>query len=153
MAAFLRSGPCVIGSASSPFSGSMRKSAARHHLDVLLLSAQYPPTVGGSATLFYEAYRRLQHPNVRVMTDAVTQRAKSESCAIIERQISTPYWGLARPGAISHHWSVAQALKTEVNARPAIVHCGRALPEGVAAWLGRKTGGPRYVCWAHGEDL
>jgi phosphatidylinositol alpha-1,6-mannosyltransferase len=34
-----------------------------------------------------------------------------------------------------------------------IVHCARAVPEGVAAWLSACVGGPSYTCWAHGEDI
>ena len=34
-----------------------------------------------------------------------------------------------------------------------MIHCGRALPEGLAALLCRRFGGPRYACWAHGEDI
>ena len=37
--------------------------------------------------------------------------------------------------------------------RVAMIHCGRALPEGLAALLCRRFGGPRYACWAHGEDI
>jgi phosphatidylinositol alpha-1,6-mannosyltransferase len=35
-----------------------------------------------------------------------------------------------------------------------IAHCGRALPEGIGALLARLCcGGPRFLCWTHGEEL
>jgi phosphatidylinositol alpha-1,6-mannosyltransferase len=35
-----------------------------------------------------------------------------------------------------------------------VVHCARALPEGLAALLVRRLyGGPPYLCWTHGEEL
>jgi phosphatidylinositol alpha-1,6-mannosyltransferase len=46
----------------------------------------------------------------------------------------------------------ARAIRRLAGTR-AVVHCARVLPEGVAAWLAGRAGGPRYVCWSHGEDL
>ena len=33
------------------------------------------------------------------------------------------------------------------------MHCGRALPEGLAAWANNKLGGAPYICWVHGEEI
>jgi phosphatidylinositol alpha-1,6-mannosyltransferase len=36
---------------------------------------------------------------------------------------------------------------------PAVVHCARALPEGLSATLALAGSGTKYVCWLHGEEL
>ena len=51
------------------------------------------------------------------------------------------------------HLRLARDIRREARRAGAIVHCGRALPEGVAAFFARQFGGPPYVCWAHGEDI
>ena len=105
---------------------------------LLLLSELYPPAVGGSAVLFGEIYSRLSNIPVTVHTDGV--------------DMTTIGLGIGSPRAL---WrSLRLALTMRLKGRTAaMIHCGRALPEGVSAWLCKLSGGPRYACWAHGEDI
>lgn len=104
-------------------------------MGVLLLSELFPPAIGGSAVLFGEIYSRLDIP-VTVVSDGV----------------ATPDFGIRNPRSLLHYLRLAFRLRM-ASPRPQMIHCGRALPEGVAAWLCRRAGGPRYACWAHGEDI
>jgi phosphatidylinositol alpha-1,6-mannosyltransferase len=103
---------------------------------ILLLSELFPPAIGGSAVLFGEIYSRLGDIPVTVLSEGV----------------GIPEWGIRNPRALWHYLRLALRLKMAARSATTI-HCGRALPEGVAAWLRRRSGGPRYACWAHGEDI
>jgi len=103
---------------------------------LLLLSELFPPAIGGSAVLFGEIYPRLSDIPVTVVSEGVGMAD----------------YGIRNPRSLWQYLRLA--LKLRVSARRvAMIHCGRALPEGVAAWLCRRSGGPRYACWAHGEDI
>ena len=102
---------------------------------LLLLSELFPPAIGGSAVLFGEIYSRIDAP-VTVVSDGM----KMDD------------YGIARPRALWRYSRLALELRRRAR-RMAMVHCGRALPEGLTALLCRRLGGPRYACWAHGEDI
>ena len=123
---------------------------------LLLLTELFPPAVGGSAVLFHGIYSRLRDVAVVVLTDgaSTTGAGKQEGrLSVIRRPMATPRWGLLDPAALWHHLRLAFQLRMSFSSRDTVIHCGRALPEGVAAFLARMLWGSRYVCWAHGEDL
>lgn len=121
---------------------------------VVLLTELYPPAVGGSAVLFENIYSRLSMP-VTVIADP-TASGPSSSVS----QAGTRAWvaingrlrGVTHPAEWRQHLRVASAVR-RVSDRATVVHCGRPLPEGLGALVGRGLGAPRYVCWAHGEEL
>jgi len=136
----------------SSLSGAHEKRGGR----LLLLTELFPPAVGGSAVLFHGIYSRVRDADVGVVTERgarPTESDRQESFAIFPRAIATRRWGLGHPAALLHHLRVAFQLRLLAPRRRGLVHCARALPEGLAALLCRASGGPRYVCWAHGEDL
>ncbi len=113
----------------------MLNSAPNAH-GLLLLSELFPPAIGGSAVLFGEIYSRLGDTPVTVLSEGVAMAD----------------YGIRHPRSLWRYLRLA--LKVRMASRGmAMVHCGRALPEGLAAWLCRRSGGPRYACWAHGEDI
>ena len=122
---------------------------------MLLVSQLYPPDIGGSAVLFQETYERLQGAALTIAADAATHQAtgRPNGAQVVPVPLATPRWGLSHPQAVAHHLTVARRLRSLARGRDTIVHCARALPEGVAAWFARRLGGPRYVCWTHGEDI
>jgi len=121
---------------------------------VLLLSELFPPAVGGSAVLFAGIYSRLPL-DVLVVTDPVTSPGAADErrgrLRVVRRAIATRRWGVFDVTGLRHHLRVAWYTRT-LGAK-SIVHCARALPEGLAAAIARTAGGPPYVCWTHGEDL
>jgi phosphatidylinositol alpha-1,6-mannosyltransferase len=57
-------------------------------------------------------------------------------------------------GSLGRYRRVMAHVVAECRRRRSVVHCGRALPEGLAA-LGaaRLFGSLQYICWTHGEEL
>jgi phosphatidyl-myo-inositol dimannoside synthase len=109
--------------------------------------------------LFEAVYSRLKNTDVIVLADdkagapRVAVQPPGPGHTVVRRPLSTTRWGLMNPKGLYNHLRVAWELR-KLGARGAvIVHCARALPEGVAAWLSHRLGGPAYVCWAHGEDI
>jgi phosphatidyl-myo-inositol dimannoside synthase len=122
---------------------------------ILVVTELFPPAVGGSAVLFDNVYSRLSGMEVTVVTDTVASPPSpgvADSLRTIRCRLSTPEWGVLGRGALRHHLGVARTIR-RLAAGGADVHCGRALPEGLAAWIAHFAGGPRYACWAHGEDI
>jgi phosphatidylinositol alpha-1,6-mannosyltransferase len=119
----------------------------------ILVSELFPPAVGGSAVLFDHVYSRVRVPLTVITDDRFEESA--QDVAVIRRRLRTDSWGISNPSGLQHHLSVAATIRrVSRHAGPgALVHCGRILPEGVAARLARMAGGRRFVCWAHGEDL
>jgi len=122
---------------------------------LLLVSQFFPPAVGGSAVLLANVYSRLGR-GVTVLTDPDSSpgpEGPRDPFTIRHAPLATPRWGLLDPPGLLHHLRTARTIRRLARPRPAIVHCARVLPEGVAAWIARQAGGPPYVCWSHGEDL
>jgi phosphatidylinositol alpha-1,6-mannosyltransferase len=122
---------------------------------VLLVTELFPPTIGGSGELFANVYSRLNVAGTTVLCDApaagdATPRPLRD-LTILRERIKATNWGVLGRGALTHHLRSARRIQT-LSAN-AVVHCGRILPEGVAAMLARGFGGSPYVCWAHGEEL
>ena len=123
----------------------------------LLVSELFPPAVGGSAVLFHGIYSRLRDTDVRVLADGPAapgfKDTRSEGLTVFRRPLASAGWGVLDPKSLWRHLRLAFQLRGLIARRHGVVHCARALPEGVAAMVSRLAGGPRYVCWAHGEDL
>jgi phosphatidylinositol alpha-1,6-mannosyltransferase len=124
--------------------------------DIILVTELFPPAIGGSSVLFQNIYRRLEG-RVTVLTDSLTA-SDAASCVepfrVVRLPMSAPGWGVLHSGSRSRHLRVASRLRTEACNLAATAHCGRAVPEGIAATIARRFyGGPRLVCWAHGEEL
>ncbi len=123
----------------------------------LLVSELFPPDVGGTAVLFHGIYSRLPDTDVHVLTDGLPapspQKVRASQLAVYRQPLATSHWGVIDPRGLWRHARLAWRLRRLISRRRGVVHCARALPEGVAAMLARLTGGPRYVCWAHGEDV
>ena len=114
---------------------------------MLLLTELYPPTVGGSAVLFENLYSRLDGP-VTVLTAGDGRVREQAGLDVRTMPMSGPDWGLIKPASLRRHLTVAAALRRLHTGRQ-LVHCGRALPEGLSARMARLP----YVCWTHGEEL
>jgi len=125
---------------------------------VFVVSELFPPDIGGSAVLLHEIYRRMRDHRVAVLADARPDGPPARTCDptldVTRRPLATRAWGLADLRGTGHHLAVAAAIRARTSRNGSVVHCGRALPEGVAAWLSRRLFcGARYICWSHGEDV
>lgn len=122
---------------------------------IVLASELFPPAIGGTATLFWNTYTRVTTCSTVVLTDG--QAAAQTECdgrLEIHRSPGRPAtWSPFSKAGLSYYLRRARELRRLCRGRYAVVHCGRALPEGGAALLARATGGAPYVCWVHGEEL
>ena len=121
---------------------------------VLLLSELFPPAVGGSAVLLQGIYSRID-ADVSVLTHGEPSDTfeRQGGLRVFRTPLQTRSWGVRSLAALRHYARVALQIRRLMPRQQGIVHCARALPEGLAAWMSRMTGGPPYVVWAHGEDL
>jgi phosphatidylinositol alpha-1,6-mannosyltransferase len=123
---------------------------------VLLLSELYPPAVGGTPVLFEAVYSRLKQTPVIVLADnkiGNDHAARETGVTVVRKPLATRHWSLLDWKGFRQHLFVAREVRRLGARGQVIVHCARALPEGVAAWLSACVGGPSYTCWAHGEDI
>jgi phosphatidyl-myo-inositol dimannoside synthase len=105
--------------------------------------------------LLENVYSRVQNGSVTALIDAATCGAPRHSAIeVIPTTISPAAWGLFAPTSWPHHLRLARELYRFSARGRAVVHCGRAQPEGIAAYLASYwPGGAPYVFWAHGEDI
>lgn len=123
---------------------------------MLLVTELFPPAVGGSAVLYENVYSRFAEVPVNVLTDPRVSDVPAGAQGpfhVHHGELRTAEWGLVRPAGLRHHWRAASRVLELSRSTGGRVHTGRALPEGIAAWLARLRGGSPYLCWAHGEDL
>jgi phosphatidyl-myo-inositol dimannoside synthase len=135
-----------------------------HPATAILVTERFPPDVGGCPELLGNIYTRLVGFSmpVTVLTQprrAIDARSEPPPAAehpalkIVDVEMRAAHWGVSSPGAMRRHVRLFSRLMTECRFAPSVIHCGRALPEGLAAlYAGRRTQTP-YLCWTHGEEL
>jgi phosphatidylinositol alpha-1,6-mannosyltransferase len=121
---------------------------------LLLVSEVFPPAIGGSGVLLENVYSRLAGTTAIILTDGDLGRPADirGGLRIHHVDMRAPDWGIVRPACLRRHARLTSAIR-RLSGDTAIVHCGKALPEGLSAWIAQRTGGPPYVCWTHGEEL
>jgi phosphatidylinositol alpha-1,6-mannosyltransferase len=120
---------------------------------LVLVSELFPPAVGGSAVLLENVYSRLEGVAATVITDR-RDGAERGLIRVVQVPMASGQWGVTDLRSLGRHLRVAAQLERECRGRPSVVHCGRALPEGLAALMLRRAWhGPPYLCWTHGEEL
>jgi phosphatidylinositol alpha-1,6-mannosyltransferase len=60
--------------------------------------------------------------------------------------------GLLAPAALSDMSRLTRQV-AGLSSKQTVIYCGRALPEGSAAWLHSLATRTPYACWTHGEEL
>lgn len=130
--------------------------AAALSAPAILVTELFPPAVGGSAVLFENVYSRIAVNDVLVLTDRAGQADFEEqrgNLRIRHRATLSTRWGVVHPAGLAHHLKIGRLIRAMTTGRPAVVHCGRALPEGLQAMFATWSSGHPYVCWTHGEEL
>src|SRR5688572_7924263 len=124
---------------------------------VLLVTEVFPPDTGGSAQLFGNTYQRLPGMPVTVIRNAADGRASETAdgpLRVINLAMTGGHWGLTSLPSLRRYRRIVGRLVSECRRQPTLIHCGRALPEGLAALCAtRFTDSARYLCWALGEEL
>ena len=123
--------------------------------DLLLVTELFPPAIGGSGELLNNIYGRLSGLSVTVLTDLSEGASASESndFRVLRMRMGTRQWGILHGAGLRQHLRSFAQVRRHSRRTRTVVHCGRALPEGLSAWLSWRLGGSPYVCWTHGEEL
>lgn len=121
----------------------------------LVLTELFLPTKGGTAVWFAEVYRRLSGKETHIVTAAVPGAAGVDAVhpnsvhRVSMRRVS---W--LKPESLGLYFNLfAQSLWLALTHRFDAVHAGRALPEGLTAWLVARLTLHPVVIYAHGEEL
>ncbi len=117
---------------------------------VVVVSEVFPPRIGGSGRLMYEIYSRFGQP-VTILTDGDETELSQRGSLDVQVLALAGGWGVTSPTQALSHLRAARIVRQ--HGSTGIVHCCRALPEGLLAGLAQLTGGAPYLCWAHGEEL
>ena len=120
----------------------------------LVITELFAPTHGGTAVWFAEVYARLGADN-EVLTAAVPDAAAVDAghpARIHRLPLARVPW--LRPESLPMYLRLfGHALWRALRRRFTAIHAGRALPEGLVAWLAARLTGHQVVVYAHGEEL
>ena len=119
---------------------------------ILLVSEYFPPAIGGSSELLANIYTRL-HGDVRVLTTVGSGAAEPpvDRAGVVRMRFPAGL-GLLAPAALSDMSRLTRQV-AGLSSKRTVIYCGRALPEGSAAWLHSLATRTPYACWTHGEEL
>jgi phosphatidylinositol alpha-1,6-mannosyltransferase len=129
--------------------------AAPRKPPLLMITELYLPTKGGTAVMFEDDCRRLGGREVHVVTAAVPGDAAFDTGHpnTVHRLPLRRYEWLRPESLWMYLRLLGRALRLALPRRPAAVLAGRALPEGLIAWVVGRLRGARVVVYAHGEEL
>jgi phosphatidyl-myo-inositol dimannoside synthase len=123
----------------------------------LLLTAVFPPHVGGSGRWFWEIYRRLPRSEFAVAAATHPRQIefdRSHNLDIIRMSMQLPSWGLANrrslPKYLGNYFRLSRMVRRKQIDQ---IHCGCLLPEGFWAWMLHRRLGIPYLCYVHGEEI
>ncbi len=121
----------------------------------LVLTELFLPTKGGTAVWFDEVYRRLGGKEIHIITADVpgaTEHDVDHPNTVHRLNLRRVPW--LRPESLGMYLKFfGKALWLAVTNRFDAVHAGRALPEGLVAWLVARLTFRPVVIYAHGEEL
>ncbi len=121
----------------------------------LVLTELFLPTKGGTAVWFAEVYRRLSGKETHIVTADVPGAAAvdvTHSNTIHRISMHRVTW--LRPESLGMYANLfIKSLWLALTHRFTAIHAGRALPEGITAWLVARLTLHSVVIYAHGEEL
>lgn len=124
-------------------------------LPLLMITELFLPTKGGTAVMFEDDCRRLGGEAVHIVTAAVPGDAefdRGHRNTIHRLVLRRSRW--LRPESLGMYarlfWT---SLRLAFRHRFSAVLAGRALPEGLIAWMVGRLRGCKVVIYAHGEEL
>ncbi len=121
----------------------------------LVLTELFLPTKGGTAVWFAEVYRRLSGKETHIVTADVHGAAEvdAEHPNTVHR-INMRRVAWLRPESLGMYVNLfVKSLWLALTHRFDAIHAGRALPEGLTAWLVARLTFHPVVIYAHGEEL
>ncbi len=121
----------------------------------LVLTELFLPTKGGTAVWFAEVYQRLSGKETHIVTADVPGAAEvdaAHSNTVHRIRMHRVTW--LRPESLGMYANLfIKSLWLALTHRFTAIHAGRALPEGITAWLVARLTFHPVVIYAHGEEL
>lgn len=121
----------------------------------LVLTELFLPTKGGTAVWFDEVYRRLGGKEIHIVTADVPGAREYDvghPNSVHRLNLRRVPW--LRPESLGMYLKFfGKSLWLALTNRFDAIHAGRALPEGLVAWLVARLTGRPVVIYAHGEEL
>lgn len=121
----------------------------------LVLTELFLPTKGGTAVWFDEVYRRLGGKGIHIVTADVPgahEHDRDHPNTVHRLNLRRVPW--LRPESLAMYLKFfGRSLWLALTRRFDAIHAGRALPEGLVAWLVARLTGRPVVIYAHGEEL
>lgn len=125
------------------------------HKRYLVLTELFLPTKGGTAVWFDEVYRRLGGKEIHIVTADVPGAAeydRDHPNSIHRLSLKRVPW-LKPESLLMYLRFFFTSLWLALTHRFDAIHAGRALPEGLVAWLVARLTFRPVVIYAHGEEL
>ncbi|MFZ1546974.1 MAG: glycosyltransferase family 4 protein [Candidatus Nitrotoga sp.] len=121
----------------------------------LVLTELFLPTKGGTAVWFAEVYQRLSGKETHIVTADVPGAAAVDAMhSNTVHRISMRRVTWLRPESLGMYANLfIKSLWLALTHRFTAIHAGRALPEGITAWLVARLTLHPVVVYAHGEEL
>ncbi|SET76961.1 phosphatidylinositol alpha-1,6-mannosyltransferase [Marinobacter segnicrescens] len=124
---------------------------------ILLVSEIFPPRHGGSGRWFWEIYSRFPEQSVACLVGNHPEAAVADADfphPVYRDELASSQWGIRSLTGMKYYlrtWRRLARLAKQEQMRQ--VHCGRVLPEGLAALMLKATHRIPYSCYVHGEDV
>lgn len=122
---------------------------------LLMIPELFLPTKGGTAVSFDDDFRRLEGKEVHIVTADVPGAAAFDRAHpnTIHRLILKRSPWLRPESLVIYSKLLFKSLGLAIRHRFRAVFAGRALPEGIVAWVVGRLLGTRVLIYAHGEEL
>lgn len=121
----------------------------------LVLTELFLPTKGGTAVWFAEVYQRLSGKETHIVTADVPGAVAVDamhSNTVHRIRMHRVTW--LRPESLGMYANLfIKSLWLALTHRFTAIHAGRALPEGITAWLVARLTFHPVLIYAHGEEL
>jgi phosphatidylinositol alpha-1,6-mannosyltransferase len=124
---------------------------------ILALAQVFPPRNGGSGRWLWELYRHLPATGVHVVAGAVEGDAAFDRAAeltVSRLPLDFASWGLGSVrSALEYFRTFVRVRAVAARFGPDVVHCGKALPEGLIALAVSRVQQTPFVVFVHGEEI
>lgn len=122
---------------------------------LLVITELFLPTKGGTAVWFAEVYRRLGGKDIHIVTAEVPGSTAVDrshpNC--VHRLVLRRYRWLRPESLLMYLKLLGTSIYLAARHRVAAVHAGRALPEGLIAWISARLVRRPALVYVHGEEL
>jgi glycosyltransferase involved in cell wall biosynthesis len=136
-------------------SGGIAQTQGSSPAPLLMITELFLPTKGGTAVMFEDDCRRIGGKEVHIVTAAVPgdEAFDHDHPNTIHRLVLRRSPWLRPESLVMYTRLLLRSMRLAARNRFAAVLAGRALPEGLVAWIVGRLYHCKVVIYAHGEEL